>query len=185
MTGYQRYIDMTDKEKWWFRSYLVTDFHHILIVCFAYVNHFNCCIPGSEFPVDDNGAWPKYFTSETCFFQPHTGYGKILMFTIGYLCVDFVGQIWNYSGDQNDTLMLVHHVVSVAGFYSAFYAGHGLPGIASLSLFCEISSIPLSFHTTFIPKEYKGGLFANLNQVVFLITYTIFRMVNFSYIMIR
>lgn len=67
-TGYKRYFDMSALDAYWFRSYIITDIHHIFVLTMAYFNHFHGCTPGSEFPVDDGTTGNLYLNSEICFF---------------------------------------------------------------------------------------------------------------------
>lgn len=75
---------------------------------------------------------------------------------------------------------LFHHVIGTTGLFVGVMAGYGAAGIANLSVLTEISTIFLNYRSMFSKNELNN-LIPMVNQVLFFITYTIFRMFLFPY----
>ena len=73
---------------------------------------------------------------------------------------------------------LIHHVMSFSGYAGSLISGFGYPGISNASQLCEISSLFLNYRSMFMPNEVGSALY-NFNQTLFLIFFTIFRIILF------
>ena len=62
----------------------------------------------------------------------------------------------------------------------SFIGGYGVPGVANASQLCEVSIISLNYK--FIYEKSKDTPLGLLNQVIFLINFTIFRIVLFPWL---
>lgn len=72
-------------------------------------------------------------------------------------------------------------MLSVIALVGAIIAGYLMVGTATCLMISEISSVFLSFKGMFLdPKSTK--LLPVLNQLMFFLTYTVFRIVMFPYI---
>ena len=69
-------------------------------------------------------------------------------------------------------------------FISCLFTGYYNPGSATCCLLCEISNIFLNFRDLFT-KETRNNLVGKINEILFLITYTVFRVFLFPYLIIR
>lgn len=74
--------------------------------------------------------------------------------------------------------------MAIAGFSMAIFGGYGMPGIASASLICEFSSIFLSYKDMYT-KDTRNSFSGIVVQVMFFITYTIFRFIWFPFLAYR
>jgi hypothetical protein len=73
--------------------------------------------------------------------------------------------------------------MSMAGYMISLFAGYGYPGISNASLLCEYSSVFLNYKDMF--KKYKDTKPGLLNQIMFLICYTAFRVILFPILIYR
>ena len=105
------------------------------------------------------------------------------MFSFGYLTFDLVMQLFFYQdfsplGIQN----IVHHFVSYVCYFAAMRGGRTMPLLTHLAMICEVSQVFLNIRNT-IGKE-STGLFPLINNLVFFITYTLFRVVLFPWLIV-
>lgn len=73
-----------------------------------------------------------------------------------------------------------HHFMAIGGFMASIIAGYGFPGMSNASLMCEFSSISLNYIDMF--KSKKNTPAGRVNQVIFLINFTVFRIMLFPLI---
>jgi len=78
-------------------------------------------------------------------------------------------------------LSYLHHFLAITGFSASFFVGYGLPGISACSLLCEISGMFLNYKDMFT-KETRNTPLAQINQITFFITYTLFRVILFPFL---
>jgi len=71
-------------------------------------------------------------------------------------------------------LTLWHHIWGIAGALCAVFVGYGLPGVAGMVLVVEISTIFLNYRSFYKKEEYHL-LVPSVSQLLFFITYTVFR----------
>ena len=78
----------------------------------------------------------------------------------------------------------MHHIVSILGIVCGLIGGYNqVIGVAGV-LLCEISSIFLSFRGMQLDKK-ATDCFSVTNQLLFFLTYTIFRIIFFPYLGFR
>jgi hypothetical protein len=65
----------------------------------------------------------------------------------------------------------------------ACFTGYGTTGIANLSLLCEISTVFLNYRSM-VSKELQNAPIPMVNQVVFLITFILTRVIMLPYLLI-
>jgi hypothetical protein len=80
--------------------------------------------------------------------------------------------------------MIFHHVLGVSGCLIGDYAGYGLTSIGALSLMMEMSTIFMNYRSMLSPDNV-GKTVTNLNQIVFFLAFTIFRVFLLPYCMYR
>lgn len=80
--------------------------------------------------------------------------------------------------------MQLHHVMAIGGYSFALFAGYGLPGISNASLMCEFSSIFLCYKDMFT-NETRNSPLGQLNQMMFFICFTVFRVCWFPVLVYR
>lgn len=113
------------------------------------------------------------------------GYGIVLAITNGYLTFGFyILRNWIEKKTKLNVQSEIHHVVAFTGFVGCIISGYSFPGNACFTLTCEVSSIFLNFKDMF-SKESRMSLIGQINQLMFLITFTIFRMIPFPYLVMR
>lgn len=113
------------------------------------------------------------------------GYMYIIMMSIAFLTTDLI--VLKYLMKDTNVLnqqTIVHHYVTIFGFSASFLAGYSFVGVSNASLLCEMSGIFLDYKDM-VPKEYKNHWLAQINQILFLITYTMFRMIPFPILVIK
>ena len=71
----------------------------------------------------------------------------------------------------------MHHIGAAMGYGISLLAGYGGPSISSASLTSEFSSVSLNYKDMF--SKQKDTPLGILNQLLFLINYTIFRVIFF------
>lgn len=74
--------------------------------------------------------------------------------------------------------------MAFTGFVGCLISGYSFPGNACFTLTCEVSSIFLNYKDMF-SKTSRMSLIGQINQLMFLFTYTIFRMIPFPYLVMR
>ena len=70
-----------------------------------------------------------------------------------------------------------HHIFASLGLFLGLVAGYGFPGISNASLMSEFSSISLNYKDMF--KSKKDKPLGQLNQLLFLLNFTVFRILLF------
>ena len=113
--------------------------------------------------------------------MPNRGYTVATLFTMGYLVIDY-GQFRFLFPELNKVQkqFLWHHIIAFTGFGACLVSGFGLPGMASATLLCELSTIFLNIKETFA-KENRGSALAIANNLAFFLSYTVFRMFLFPF----
>ena len=122
-----------------------------------------------------------WFTDETCFFSVDRTFVKLLMIANGYFTADLL--ICHYlvrDPSPLSKLTKIHHVGCITGYFAVCFVGYATPGIGTLLLLCEISTIFMNYRMM-IPKENMANTWPMLNQLAFFTCYTIFRIINFPY----
>lgn len=95
------------------------------------------------------GIW-TWFRDETCMMTMDKRHVYTAALTAGYLIYDFIIQFW-YVGATDALAMqtVIHHIIGTSGLFVGVMAGYGAPGIANLSVLCEISTIFLNYRSMF------------------------------------
>jgi hypothetical protein len=75
-----------------------------------------------------------------------------------------------------------HHVFAIAVYISGCCSGYGIAGLANLSLTCELSTIFINYRSI-TKKENLSNFLPMINQVTFFLTYTVFRVFLFPWIL--
>lgn len=101
--------------------------------------------------------------------------------TGGYLIYDgIILFCYVKSFDALGLQTLIHHFIGTSGLFIGVMAGWGTPSIGNMSVMSEISTIFLNYRSMF-GKEQMQEVLPQINQVIFFITYTIFRMFLYPY----
>ena len=160
----------------------------------AYNQYWSCSnLNGEPWPSAQGGSYSKpgsvkhwgWWKNDECFMEVNKGYMYILMISIGFMTTDLV--VLKYLMKDTNVLnqqTIIHHYATIAGFSASFLAGYSFVGIGNASLLCEISGIFLDYKDM-VPKEHRNHWLAQINQILFLITYTMFRMVPFPILAIK
>ena len=103
------------------------------------------------------------------------------MWSIGYFAVDLfcllfiLDDIKTSLGKQT----LAHHILACFCILGGMYNGHADPLLAQACMLSEISGVFLSIRR-FLGKN-ASGTFALVNNILFFLSYTIFRIVHFPF----
>lgn len=112
------------------------------------------------------------------------GYGMILMISNGYMTFGYIIMKYFIKEPTKAVQMSIwHHILAFTGFVGALVNGYSFPGISTLSMSCEISSIFLNYRDMF--KDSRNSALGSINQVCFLLSYTVFRMIPFPFCVMR
>jgi hypothetical protein len=104
------------------------------------------------------------------------------MFTNGFLTVDFgITKYWHQNKNNLTNQTLLHHAVAITGFIFSILCGYGMSGLSVVTLLCEVSSIFLNYKDMF-SKEEKNTPLSQINQIMFFLTFTVFRFCLFPYL---
>jgi len=76
--------------------------------------------------------------------------------------------------------MIFHHILAVSGCFIGVHAGYGQTGIGNLSLMMEMSTIFMNYRSMLHPEQF-GNNIVNFNQIIFFVTFTIFRVILLPY----
>lgn len=168
------YLAKNQKDRCFYLSCWGANTHHVLVVLIGFYNFLNPACEGSQ------GIW-TWFKDETCMMTMDKRHVYTAAFTGGYLIYDGI-IIVCYVG-ASDALAwqtFFHHVIGTSGLFVGVMAGYGAPGIANLSVLSEVSTIFLNYRSMFTAEESKQ-LLPQINQLMFFLTYTVFRMCLFPY----
>ena len=80
--------------------------------------------------------------------------------------------------------MVVHHFAGFIGTFFAVHTGYASVGLSHIMQLTEISTIFLNFRSMF-PKHQLSTFWPSLLQVLFFITYTVFRILLFPVAMYK
>lgn len=153
-----------------------------MIVIFAYIT---VCAAGKDLvdgKTDPIGAFFNWFHDPTLLLNPRIEFAMCVAITDGFLVFDwYVLQFMFATRSKVNDQMIAHHVMAFGGFTGCMLAGYSLPGISVASLLCETSSIFLNYKDMF-SKETRDSALAEINQLTFFVTYNIFRMALFPYL---
>ena len=69
-------------------------------------------------------------------------------------------------------------MIGTTGLLCGIYTGYGVPSIALMSLICEISTIFINYRSMYTKEELNAPI-PLVNQIFFLISYTIVRVMFF------
>lgn len=160
-------------------GYWVVIQHHAAVSIYLIWAMSEACSEGSEFPVAGFKGGLLWFRSSQCMLQPSRTMTYGVCFSIGYLFYDIYYQA--YQVQMKDPMipqMIAHHVLAIVALVVALLSGYDMIGVAAGFMMCEISSVFLTFKSMTNEKNRNSPL-AVLNQITFLITYTMFRIIFF------
>lgn len=195
MSGSQMYYGRTNDQ----RTSLIMNFqdltHHFIAICASiYLLYISCGNEdgnpwlsekgGSYTSLYDTKRW-GFFKDDVCFMEYNKGYGMIGSFTIGYCISGFV--ILRYKFEKKTKLtkqMEWHHIILISGFVAGIIAGYGYPGNMCCVLLAEISSIFLNIKEMF-SKDCRTTCPGQTNQIAFFLTFTVFRIITFPFLVMR
>ena len=176
------YAVKSQKERFESRGFITANVHHAIVLFNAWYQVYGMC------PEVKDTEWTtfKWFDSETCYKQVHEGSVHNLMIAMSYLVVDYV-TMKTFVKDLSKTQQqfLWHHIIAFTGFGANVLAGFGFPAAGNVTLFCEISGFFLNYKEIIEKKEGKNSTLAQINQICFFITYTVFRMFLFPILVYR
>lgn len=139
---------------------------------------------GSYTSTNEMKRW-GYFKDDVCFMEYNKGYGMSGAFAIGY-CIS--GLIILHFGFEKKTKLTKqmewHHLILISGFVAGLIAGYGYPGNMCCVMLSEISSIFLNIKEMF-PKDCRTTCLGQTNQLAFFLTFTVFRMITFPFLVMR
>lgn len=116
--------------------------------------------------------------------EVNKGYILNLIVSMGFMTVEFfLIHILIEKPSKLNQQTKIHHVIATTGYAISLYAGYGYAGLSNASLLCEYSSVFLNYKDMF--KKHKDTPLGQLNQLMFLIFYTIFRVIFFPMLFYR
>ena len=83
--------------------------------------------------------------------------------------------------DKTTRLVLIHHCLVVPGLLLGLVAGFGVPVTTNIALFSEISCVFMNYRAMWTTKETNEQIIPMVNQILFLITYFLLRVVLYPY----
>uniref|UniRef100_A0A7S3CLY2 TLC domain-containing protein n=1 Tax=Strombidium rassoulzadegani TaxID=1082188 RepID=A0A7S3CLY2_9SPIT len=173
---FARYIEKKGNERNCFITTWTANTHHFII------NYLVIC--SLLAPQCDLSTPFKFSYDEVCFFTVDTNGVRNIMFTCGYLTYDFfVLNIFHNLTDKTTRQMVWHHVVAVSGLFAAVYVGFSMSNIGNMALTCEVSTIFLNYRSMYKKEELNLPV-PLVNQIIFFITFTIFRVINFPLVVL-
>lgn len=81
-------------------------------------------------------------------------------------------------------MSLIHHYLTSTLFICCLLTGYYNPGSATCCLLCEFSNIFLNFRD-FFDKNARNEGYGLANELLFLVTFTYFRVILFPYLILR
>lgn len=182
--------------KVWRVGTLCTLIHHLVIITSFTYTFYNSCSnkQGLPYPTTEGGTYTSltdnkrwgFYMDESCFVQPNKGYAITLIFSIGFSLFDlYLMCYWIHSSTKLIKQTIFHHVCMILGILAALGAGYWTPGLAACALYSEISSVFLNMMMLIKSKEEgrRGQVLLPVVQLLFFVTYTVFRIALFPWIL--
>lgn len=147
---------------------MVANVHHIIVgTCVTYTLLYMCDRP-----------FGALYGDEMCLRTYKPYYSHLCLFTVGYFVYDMIMQLFFYKdfsalGVQN----IGHHLVAFVCFGSCLCGGYNFCMFSHVTMVCEVSQFFNNVRGLIGKKE--SGVFANLNNLIFFITFTILRILLF------
>lgn len=145
--------------------------HHIVAFLFACNNILGVC----------DGVWDFYNGDLKCMHTYRPLYAHTNMWSVGYFAFD--SMLLLFVLDDLKTALgkqtLAHHFLGAFCIIGGMYQGHAAPLLAQSCMLSEISGVFLSIRNT-IGKDAEG-VFAFVNNIMFFVTFTIFRIIHFPF----
>jgi hypothetical protein len=108
----------------------------------------------------------------------------MLCFTAAYWFVDLLVILLIRTDRSPTTVQLIyHHVIGIYLMFSACYVGISFPKVSQITLTCEISNFFITQRDIMGKHNWKGPV-ANLNMLLFFVTYTLSRVFLFPVIIV-
>ena len=140
--------------------------HHLIATYFGLRTAWRC------------GVVPLLTSDESCFGVYRPEYSLSLMVTVGYFLHDltiylFLSKDFSPLGLQS----IYHHIAGSISFLVGVYIGADLPIMFQVVTGTELTNIFLIIRDR-VGKEYEGRtVFATVNVLMFVLTYTVLRMI--------
>ena len=153
-----------------------------MIVIIAY----SCIVAAGKDAVNARTDWVGAFLNwpgdNRSLLTPRIELCYAIAFTNGFLVFDwFVLQFLFVKRSKVNDQMIIHHYMAVGGFTMSMFGGFSLAGQSVASLMCETSSVFLNYKDMF-STESRDSALAELNQITFFVTYNVFRMALFPFL---
>ena len=162
-----------EKQKVYPRSYLtlglMDNTHHIIQAYFATLNVLTLCdVPAGQFLCD-----------EQCLLSYKPFVSHSIMFSLAYFIIEIVELKYYFKDTTKVGLqILVHHYLCIAVFVICLTGGYDLPAISQTVMLCEISNVFLNFRDSILGKD-ATGILPTVNNLLFFVTFTLFRVLYF------
>jgi hypothetical protein len=153
-----------------YNSCVVGNVHHILITSFTVYNHFNLSC--------------DWYNDDVCMLTPFPNFRRSIMFTTGYLVYDFIVIVFICEHTNLTMQMVFHHIIGTTGCWIGMHAGYGQASIGTTSLMMEVSTIFMNYRTM-LSAENVGRTITDVNQILFFLTFTVFRIILMPYLIYR
>lgn len=137
-----------------------------------------------ECPYDKELSLP-WLNNKMCSLHVEKQAVRNLLFSYAYFVVDmFVLVFYVRQWDTLSVQTMQHHVIIIVGFGFTFYYGYAQFWYGNIGMLCEISSVFLNYRSMF-SKEEMNNTFPMVNQLLFVLFFTFFRIILFPYIIFQ
>ena len=170
----ERYTKKNSTEKSVFVALWTANVHHLIINYFVFQSIL--------YPTCNPSMALAQMRDELCYWTADEIAVRNLMITCGYLTYDFIILLNFYEFKDNFTQqMLKHHFMGASGLFATIYVGYSVAGLGNIALTCEVSTLFLNYRSMY-SKEELGKPVPMVNQIIFFLTFTVFRVISYPVI---
>ena len=129
----------TEPEKIFYINLFGSNMHHVIITSYVLWIY---CNPACQNP------YPfKWFRDEVCMLEFDVNFIYAGLITAAFLSFDYCLQRYKVKDKKSKVakLSLLHHLIGISGIVIGFLPGYAAPGIGSIALISEISTINLNY----------------------------------------
>ena len=153
---------------------LNSNVHHFIVIFFAFVTLLTQC----EKPF----GYIRF--DEQCLRTYKPIYSHVIVYSFAYQVYDMLIQIvllqdFTPLGIQS----YIHHIATIVCFMLALSGGMHMPQGTHLTMVCEVSQVFLNVRNAYFGKHATGTM-PLINNILFVVSYTIFRMMFFPILII-
>lgn len=189
----KQFMERDYHERLYFNACVSGIVHHVIVATYSLYLLYNSCQNelGYGYPSEKGGSYTSsglhfgWIRDGVCMTEYNKGYTYNVLMTCSFMTVELIMyKIYTEKLTALERLSIIHHFMALGGFSISLVAGYGMPGLSSASLLCEYSSIFLNLKDMFT-KDTRNTFWGIIVQVMFFLTYTIFRFIWFPFLAYR